>query len=54
MNAAESINNPAPVIQVIGAWRHTAEVLADPEMAAVLSAPSDGDYGPDPAPEIRV
>jgi NAD(P)-dependent dehydrogenase (short-subunit alcohol dehydrogenase family) len=50
MKAAESIDNPAPVAQVIDAWRHTAEVLADPELAAVLSTPSDGDYGPVPAP----
>lgn len=54
MKAAESIDNPAPVAQVIDAWRHTAEVLADPELAAVLGAPSDGDYGPVPAPEVRV
>jgi hypothetical protein len=50
---AESIDNPAPVAQVIDAWRHTAEVLADPELAAVLSTPSDGDYGAVRAPEVR-
>jgi NAD(P)-dependent dehydrogenase (short-subunit alcohol dehydrogenase family) len=53
MKAAESIDNPAPLAQVIDAWRHTAEVLADPELAAVLSASTDGDYGPVPAPEAR-
>jgi hypothetical protein len=53
MKAAESIDNPAPVAQVIDAWRHTAEVLADPEVAAVLGAPSDGDYGPVPTPGVR-
>lgn len=53
MKAAESIDNPAPVAQVIDAWRHTAEVLADPELAAVLKSPSDGDYGPVPAPAAR-
>ena len=53
MKAAESIDNPAPVAQVIDSWRHTAEVLADPELAVVLSAPSDGDYGPVPAPDAR-
>jgi hypothetical protein len=31
----------------------TPQVLADPELAAVLSAPSDGDFGPVPAPEAR-
>jgi hypothetical protein len=53
MKAAESIDNPAPVAQVIDSWRHTAEVLADPELAAVLSASGDGDYGSVPVPEVR-
>ena len=53
MRAAESIDNPAPVVQVVESWRHTAEVLADPELAAVLTAHSDGDYGPVPARASR-
>jgi hypothetical protein len=53
MKAAESIDNPAPVAQVIDAWRHTAEVLADPELAVVLGSPSDDDYGTVPMPEVR-
>lgn len=53
MKAADSIDNPAPVAQVIDTWRHTAEVLADPELAAVLSAPSDGDFGQVPPPPVR-
>jgi hypothetical protein len=53
MKAAESIDNPAPLAQVIDAWRHTAEVLADPELAAALAAPTDGDYGVVPAPAAR-
>lgn len=53
MRAAESIDNPAPVAQVIDAWRHTAEVLADPELAAVLSVPSDEDFGQVPPPAVR-
>jgi hypothetical protein len=53
MKAAESIDNPAPVAQVIDAWRHTAEVLADPELAAVLSAPSEGDDSPVPVLGVR-
>lgn len=51
IRAADSIDNPAPVAQVIESWRHTAEVLADPELAAVLTAPSDRDYGRVPPPE---
>jgi len=53
IKAAESIDNPAPVAQVIEAWRHTAEVLADPELAAVLTAPGDSDYGSVPEPGVR-
>lgn len=53
MKAADSIDNPAPVAQVIETWRHTAEVLADPELAAVLTAPSNADYGPVPNPGAR-
>lgn len=53
LRAAESINNPAPIAQVIDTWRRTAEVLADPELAAVLSAPGDSDFGAVPAPEVR-
>ena len=53
MTAAESIDNPAPVAQVIEAWRHTAEVLADPDLAAALAAPSDADHGPVPKPAVR-
>lgn len=53
MKAAESIDNPAPIAQVIDAWRHTSEVLADPELAAVLSTSSDGDFGAVPEPGAR-
>jgi hypothetical protein len=48
MRAADAIDNPAPVVQVIDSWRHTAEVLADPELTAVLIESSDGDFGPVP------
>ncbi len=52
MRAADAIDNPAPVAQVIDSWRHTAEVLADPELAAALTMPSDGDFGPVPQPSL--
>lgn len=52
LRAAESIDNPAPVVQVIDAWRHTAEVLADPELAAILAADTADDHGVVPAPRI--
>ncbi|WFR73146.1 hypothetical protein P9209_04980 [Prescottella defluvii] len=52
LRAAESLDNPAPVVQVIDAWRHTAEVLADPELAAILAADTDEDHGAVPAPDV--
>jgi hypothetical protein len=49
LRAVDALENPAPVIQVISAWQSTAEIHADPELAAILSA--DGaDYGPVPEP----
>lgn len=44
LRAAESLDNPAPVVQVIDDWRHTTEVLADPELAAILAS-TDEDLG---------
>jgi len=45
LRAAEALDNPAPVVQVISAWKATAEVYADPELAEILA--TDGaDYGP--------
>lgn len=52
LRAAESLDNPAPVVQVIEAWRHTAEVLADPELAAILAADIDEDLGAVAAPVV--
>lgn len=52
MRAADAIDNPAPVVQVIDGWRHTAEVLADPELATVLTKPSEGDSGAVPQPSL--
>lgn len=49
LRAADAVENPAPVVQVISAWQSTAQVYADPELAAILSA--DGaDFGPVPPP----
>ena len=52
LRAAESLDNPAPVVQVIEAWRHTAEVLADPELAAILVSDTDEDLGVVAAPVV--
>ncbi|MDV8128798.1 MULTISPECIES: hypothetical protein [Rhodococcus] len=52
LRAAESLDNPAPVVQVIEAWRHTAEVMADPELAAFLASDTDEDLGVVAAPVV--
>ncbi|MFD4466765.1 hypothetical protein ACFWPA_00560 [Rhodococcus sp. NPDC058505] len=50
LRAAESLDNPTPVVHVIDAWRHTAEAFADPELAAILAADTGDDLGEVPAP----
>jgi hypothetical protein len=50
--AAGSIGNMASVSQLLTAWQHTAEVYSDPELYAVLKAPTGGDYGLVPRPEM--
>ncbi len=39
-----------PLEQTIREWHSTAAVHADPELAASLSEPIDGDFGPVPSP----
>jgi hypothetical protein len=49
LRAVQELDSPAPVVQVITEWRHTAEVHADPELRALLT--QDGaDHGPVPPP----
>lgn len=43
--AADALDNPAPLAQLITEWRHTAEVHADPVLHEILSRPSE-DHGP--------
>ena len=53
LEAANSLGTPAPVIQLITAWRHTAEVWADPRLVEILSTDHglDGeDFGEVPEP----
>lgn len=49
VEAAESLDNPAPVAALIAAWRHTAELYADPKLLASLRADGD-DFSPAPQP----
>jgi len=50
MAASEELATPAPVLQLVAEWRHTAEVHADPELAAVLRRGVEDDLGSVPAP----
>lgn len=45
LRASDAIDNPAPVMQVITEWRHTAEVHADPELYQQLMTEAT-DRGP--------
>lgn len=54
LRAADALDNPAPVVQTIESWRHTAEVYADPELAAALSAATVGDHGVVPEPQAHM
>lgn len=49
MAASDELGTPAPVLQVVAEWRHTAEVHADPELAAALRRGVSDDLGPIPA-----
>ena len=51
--AADSIGNVEATAALVAAWRHTAEVHADPELAAILGRDfGDGDAGPAPIPPL--
>lgn len=50
MAASKDLGTPAPVLQVVTEWRHTAEVHADPDLAAVLGRGTTDDLGSAPAP----
>lgn len=50
LEAANPLGTPAPVVELIGQWRRTAEVHADPRLVAILSQ-DGGDFGEVPRPE---
>jgi Family of unknown function (DUF6247) len=53
LSAAAAMGNNAAVATTVAAWRHTAEIYADPELYAILTKPHDGtDYGPALPPEV--
>ncbi|MFE7416815.1 hypothetical protein [Rhodococcus sp. NPDC057529] len=52
LRAGSSLDNPAPPARTIATRRHTAEVYADPELARIVSASTEGDFGAVPVPEL--
>ena len=53
LEAAGELGNGAAVEGLVAAWQHTAEIIADPELFAILTREHDGsDYGPVPPPEV--
>ncbi len=51
--AGTSIDNLAPLSQLLTEWRNTAEIHADPELTAALSRPLHGTHGGlVPRPEV--
>ncbi|MET8327671.1 hypothetical protein [Streptomyces sp. NPDC005181] len=49
--ASTSLGSLAPIAQVITAWKHTAEIYADPELHATLTKDhGDSDHGDVPMP----
>lgn len=50
MDASDEVGSPAPVLQVIAEWRHTAQIYADPELLELLRSQTVGDLGAVPAP----
>jgi hypothetical protein len=51
LRAVEDLDNLAPVAQLITEWKHTAEIHADPQLAAILAQDAD-DYGTVPDPGL--
>jgi hypothetical protein len=51
LRAVEDLDNLTPVAQLITEWQHTAEIHADPQIAAILAQDADN-YGPVPAPGL--
>lgn len=49
--ATSDLHNPAPLVQLINEWRHTAEVHADPALYEIL-AHSVEDHGPVTLPGV--
>ncbi|MEV4238479.1 MULTISPECIES: hypothetical protein [unclassified Nocardia] len=51
LQASVSIDNLAPVSQLLVEWRHTAEIYADPSLLEAATRKLGDDGGPVPRPE---
>jgi hypothetical protein len=51
LRATEELDTVAPLVQLITAWRHTAEIYADPALVAILTQDL-GDFGVVPPPPV--
>ncbi|RKN08943.1 hypothetical protein [Streptomyces radicis] len=49
--AASDLGSISPLVPLIASWKSTAEVYADPELAAQLRQSTDDDLGPVERPE---
>lgn len=52
LRATDELDTKAPVAVVIAAWKHTAEIYADPELFKAMTQTEHGDFGPVPPPEV--
>ena len=53
LEAAGELDNGAAVEGLVAAWQHTAEIIADPELYAILTREHDkGDFGAVLPPEV--
>lgn len=50
MDASEEVGTPAPFLQLIAEWRHTAQIYADPELLAILRSKDTSNFGVVPEP----
>lgn len=50
MDASAQVGTPAPFLQLITEWRHTAQIYADPELLTILRSKDVQDFGVVPAP----
>ncbi|WP_254802534.1 hypothetical protein [Kitasatospora sp. SUK 42] len=48
---AVALDNLAPIALLLGQWKHSAEIYADPALYAVLTREPEGDPGSVPRPE---